>query len=62
MSAAIELMEMVRMMKETDKVSFEGVLKLWSCKWDSFLNERTLSKKRESLTIPIRDLEVLLEV
>ena len=39
--APIELKEFVAMMKMTDKDSFEGGLKLWYTKWESFLNERT---------------------
>lgn len=39
--AAIELKELVAMMKMTDKESFEGGLELWFDKWKSFLNERT---------------------
>ena len=39
--ASIELKELVAMMKMTDKESFEGGLKLWYSKWESFLNERT---------------------
>lgn len=39
--ASIELKEFVGMMKMTDKESFEGGLKLWFAKWESFLNERT---------------------
>jgi hypothetical protein len=45
MPAAIELMDIVRMMKQTDKESFEGALKHWHIKWDSFLNERTLNQE-----------------
>jgi hypothetical protein len=40
MPAASELMDIVRMMKQTDKESFEGALKLWHIEWNSFLNER----------------------
>ena len=39
--ASIELKAIVEMMKMTDKESFEGALKLWFLKWESFLNERT---------------------
>lgn len=39
--AAIELKELVAMMKMTDKESFEGGLELWFDKWKPFLNERT---------------------
>ncbi len=43
--ASIELKDIVSMMKQTDKESFEGALKLWHKKWEHFLNERTLSEK-----------------
>lgn len=43
--ASIELMEIVSLMKQTDKESFEGALKLWHEKWISFLNERTVNEK-----------------
>lgn len=39
--AAQELMEVVDLMKQTDKESFEGALSLWFEKWEIFLNERT---------------------
>lgn len=39
--ASIELKELVGMLKMTDKESFEGGLKEWFVKWNSFLNERT---------------------
>ena len=39
--AAIELKELVVMLKKTDKESFEGGLDLWHRKWKPFLNERT---------------------
>jgi len=45
MLAAKELMDIVRVMKETDKESFEGALKLWHIKWNPFLNERTISQE-----------------
>lgn len=43
--AAIELKELVSMMKMTDKESFEGCLNLWYIKWESFLNERTTNQE-----------------
>jgi len=43
--ASIELKGLVAMMKMTDKESFEGGLKLWFVRWESFLNERTTSLK-----------------
>jgi len=41
--ASIELKELVAMMKMTDRESFEGALNDWFCKWEDFLNERTLN-------------------
>jgi len=41
--AAVELKEIVGMMKDTDRESFEGALKDWHSKWEAFLNERTVS-------------------
>lgn len=41
--ASIELKEFVSMLKMTDKASFEGGLRLWFTKWESFLNERTIN-------------------
>jgi hypothetical protein len=43
--AAIELKEITAFMKQTDKESFEGVLKEWYIKWGSFLNERTVNEE-----------------
>lgn len=43
--ASIELMEIVSIMKQTDKESFEGALKLWHQKWKSFLDERKLNEE-----------------
>lgn len=42
--ASIELKEVVSMMKQTDKESFEGALKLWYEKWKAFLDERTINE------------------
>lgn len=39
--ASIELKEIVSMLKNTDKESFEGMLEEWYIEWESFLNERT---------------------
>lgn len=39
--ASIELKEIVELLKQTDKESFEGALNDWSCKWKPFLNERS---------------------
>ena len=44
MPAAKELMDIVRMMKQTDKESFEGALQLWRIEWNLFLNERTFNQ------------------
>ena len=41
LQAAKELMEVVDLMKQTDKESFIGALSLWFDKWEIFLNERT---------------------
>ena len=41
--ASIELKELVAMMKMTDKESFQGALNEWFCKWEGFLNERTVT-------------------
>lgn len=41
LKAAQELMEVVDLMKQTDKESFSGALYLWFEKWEDFLNERT---------------------
>lgn len=43
--ASIELQNIVSMMKETDKESFEGALDLWYCRWKPFLDERTINEK-----------------
>lgn len=43
LKAAQELLEVVDLMKQTDRESFEGALQLWFEKWESFLNERTLN-------------------
>lgn len=41
--ASIDLKKHVAMLKNTDKESFEGGLKMWFDKWESFLNERTIN-------------------
>lgn len=41
LQAAQELMEVVDLMKQTDRASFEGSLQLWFENWEDFLNERT---------------------
>ena len=43
MPASIELQELVNMLKCTDKESFEGGLSQWFCKWEGFLNERSIN-------------------
>nr|WP_033398794.1 transposase [Riemerella columbina] len=43
LEAAKELMQVVDLMKQTDKESFEGALELWFDKWKDFLNERTIN-------------------
>ena len=42
--ASIELKNIVNMMKQTDKESFEGALKQWHIKWKLFLDERTINE------------------
>jgi len=43
LQSAKELMEVVVLMKQTDKESFIGALELWFKKWEKFLNERTVN-------------------
>lgn len=43
LKAAKELIEVVDLMKKTDRESFTGSLELWFEKWESFLNERTIN-------------------
>lgn len=43
LKAAQELMEVVDLMKQTDKESFVGALQQWIEKWQDFLNERTIN-------------------
>ncbi|MCO5230949.1 MAG: transposase [Chitinophagales bacterium] len=43
LKAAQELMQVVDLMKQTDKESFAGLLQLWLEKWSAFLNERTIN-------------------
>lgn len=62
LKAAQELMEVVDLMKQTDKESFVGALQLWFEKWEDFLNERRpilLQTKHFTLT---KDYEVPIEV
>lgn len=41
--AAVELKELVSLLKQTDKESFEGGLTQWYSKWESYLNERSIN-------------------
>jgi hypothetical protein len=43
--ASIELMEVVSLMKQTDKESFVGALNEWYIKWGAFLDERTTNEE-----------------
>ena len=43
LSASIELKEIVSLLKQTDKESFQGALGDWFIKWESFLKERTIN-------------------
>lgn len=43
MDASIDLKLHVALLKNTDKESFEGGLKIWFIKWESFLNERSVN-------------------
>jgi hypothetical protein len=43
LQAAKELIEVVDLMKQTDKESFIGSLGQWLKRWESFLNERTIN-------------------
>ncbi|MDR3236040.1 MAG: transposase [Prevotellaceae bacterium] len=48
LKAAQELMQVMDLMKKTDKESFVGALELWHARWNNFLNERStnpISKK-----------------
>ena len=45
MPAAIELKQIVRLMVQTDKESFEGALREWYLKWKNFLNERSVNEE-----------------
>jgi transposase-like protein len=44
LEAAKELMQVVDLMKQTDKESFVGALEMWLDKWEDFLNERTVNQ------------------
>ena len=43
LQAAKELLEVVDLMKQTDKEAFSYALELWLKKWKTFLNERTIN-------------------
>ena len=43
LQASKELMEVVDLMKKTDKESFVGALELWHEQWRDFINERTVN-------------------
>ena len=43
--ASIELKGIVQLLKQTDKESFEGLLRDWHIKWKSYLEERTVNEK-----------------
>lgn len=45
MQASKELWELTLLLKQTDKVSFEGGLQDWFIKWESFMNERRVDEK-----------------
>jgi hypothetical protein len=45
LTASIELKEIVALLKQTDKESFEGLLNDWFTKWEPFLNERSLNEQ-----------------
>jgi hypothetical protein len=45
MPAAIELKNIVKLMTETDRESFEGLLKEWYNRWKLFLNERSINEE-----------------
>jgi len=45
MPAAIELKEVVGLMRNTDRESFEGTLFAWHTKWKTFLAERTINEE-----------------
>jgi hypothetical protein len=43
LQAAQDLMQVLNLMKHTDKESFEGSLSHWYFKWEKYLNERTVN-------------------
>ncbi len=44
LQAGMELMDVLNLMKQTDKESFVGALNLWYDKWEQFLKERTINE------------------
>ena len=52
LQAGKELLQVVDLMKQTDKESFIGALGLWFEKWETFLNKRTVNpiSKKSSYT------------
>jgi hypothetical protein len=56
MPASIELQELVSLLKSTDKESFEGGLSQWFCKWEAFLNERSINPTTGKSTFTHRRL------
>lgn len=40
-------MQVVNLMKQTDKESFIGALDMWFEKWEDFLNERTINQNNK---------------
>jgi hypothetical protein len=61
MEASKELMNLVDLLKMTDKESFQGGLEDWFQKWQIFLNERSVNLDRVNLTIHIKGSEVLIK-
>jgi len=45
MPAAIQLKNIVKLMTESDRESFEGNLKEWHKRWELFLNERSVNQE-----------------
>lgn len=41
--ASIELKEIMHLLPQTDKESFFGVLDEWYCKWEDYINERSIN-------------------
>lgn len=54
--ASIELQELVNMLKSTDKERFEGGLSQWFCKWEAFLNKRSINPTTGKSTFTHRRL------